>query len=113
MIANVCPRAASKLDEDEHFMVFKQYPDEETFALFGAISSTVGTLRLQGDPGHSMRLGQGSEMQIIIIMSRRQSESVNQRGEGKNVSVESAIYDIETVVIEVYEIAYLRSKEYL
>ena len=29
------------------------------------------------------------------------------------MSVESAIYDIETVVIEVYEIAYLRSKEYL
>ena len=83
MIANVCPRAASKLDEDEHFMVFKQYPDEETFALIGAVSSTVGTLRLQGDPGHSMRLGQGSEMQIIIIMSRRQLESVNQRGEGK------------------------------
>lgn len=94
-------------------MVFKQYPDEETFALFGAVSSTLGTLRLQCHPGHSMRLGQGSEMEIIIIMSRRQLESVNQRGEGEKVSVESTTYHIKSVVIEVYEIAYLRGKAYL
>lgn len=55
----------------------------------------------------------GAEMEIIIIMSRRQLESVNQRGEGEKVSVESTTYHIKSVVIEVYEIAYLRGKAYL
>ena len=46
---SLVPRATSKLDEDEHFMVFKQYPDAETCALLGAVSETVSKFTPQGD----------------------------------------------------------------